>query len=148
MEYSKLGYVFIKSKEELLQGIETVWLPQKESKYFTSFGIIKKIKDTFYYSIELRENIINELTYDKNINLKNLIKQQMKIKEFEIIHTKIWQSAVPKFKPIYLTLMFRFLQTMNKVNQIFYCGDYFENPSTEGALTSGLRVANLINKNI
>lgn len=147
VEYSKLGYVFLKSKEILLKGVETVWLPLKESKYFASFGVIKKLGDVFYYSIELRNNIIDKLTKNKNIDLKDLIKQQTNIKEFEIIHIQIWQSAVPKFKPGYLTIMDKFLQKMNKDNQVFYCGDYLENPSTEGALTSGLRIARLINGN-
>ncbi len=147
VEYSKLGYVFFKSKETLLKDIETVWLPKRESKYFASFGINNKLKDIFYYSIELRNNIIDELTNGKNIDLKDLIRQQTGINNLEIMHIQLWQSAVPKFKPGYLIAMNKFLQTMNKNNKIYYCGDYLENPSTEGALTSGLKIVRLINDN-
>lgn len=144
IEYSKLGYFFLKSKENLPLNAETVWLPLKESRSFASFGKIKKLKNVFYYSVELRENTVNKIMSSKDVNLRNLIEKELGFKNFEIIYSHLWDSALPKFKPGYLTAMYRFKNTMKKNNTIFYCGDYLENPSTEGALTSGLKVAQLI----
>jgi|GEM_PF-6856554 len=149
VEYSKMGYVFLKTKENILKNTETVWLPFKEDKNFAGFGLIKKLREHFYYSVELREGFINRLikNSNKNLLLRKLIKNQLGLENFKIVFIKIWDSAVPVFFPGYLTTMFEFIRLINTNNSIFYCGDYLESPSTEGALTSGLKIANLITKN-
>ena len=136
VKYSNLGYVFFKSKELIFTDTDIAWLPTKENSSFASVAIIKKEGAMYYYSAELRKDY-------KEKELEKKINKQIGIKEFKIIFKVFWQSAVPKFKPGYLSRVNQYINTFNKKDRIFYCGDYLEMPSTEGALTSGLKIAKL-----
>lgn len=147
IKYSKGGYAYLQGKTDYFQKYSTVWLPKKENPQFASIGLNQNIKNktsSIYFDIEIREKA-NRLIQDKN-KLKQSIKNLINVKRLQILHTHFWDSALPKFIPGHIKKIIEFARKSEGEKQIFYCGDYLENPSTEGALTSGLKAANKLLK--
>jgi protoporphyrinogen oxidase len=62
--------------------------------------------------------------------------------------TKIykWDFALPIFKPGYLNSLVNFKQKEINIKGLFFAGDYLVTPSVEGALTSGIRAKDNVEK--
>ena len=86
------------------------------------------------------------LVKDNNLNktyVSKLISQEFPdIKNVTVLNIHTWHSALPICKPGYFKQVLNFKEKTKKANRrIYYCGDYLENPSIEGALTSAISLA-------
>lgn len=147
VRYSSTVQILCEAKTNLFSRANVIWTIPKEKSNFSALGIYPYQTSSTgltYFMATLREDRFNKLREEQRLNLeylKQLIEQEFpNLTDLKIIDMKSWESAVPKFYPGYLKDLFSFLNGNNSNNGIYYCGDYLENPSTEGALTSSIKL--------
>jgi protoporphyrinogen oxidase len=147
VRYSSTVQILCEAKTNLFSEANVIWTIPKEKSNFTSLGIYPyrvSLTGITYFMMALREKSFNKLIEEQRLSLeylKQLIEEEFpSLTDLKIIDIKVWESAVPKFYPGYLKNLFSFLNRNNSSNGIYYCGDYLENPSTEGALTSSIKL--------
>ncbi|HEV7702237.1 MAG TPA: FAD-dependent oxidoreductase [Candidatus Paceibacterota bacterium] len=79
-------------------------------------------------------------------HLQDLLQKDFpRLHDVKVLDVQIWESATPILYPGYVTRAINFRNRPNWDNRIYFCGDYLENPSTEGALTSSIKLLQKIN---
>jgi protoporphyrinogen oxidase len=150
IQYSSAAYVYCKAKTNLFKNALTIWIPEKEDEYFSAVGInqYKHDKDFSYFAVSIRDEKVHALKKEKKLTkevLSELIQKQLgPFQDFSVIHIHVWNTALPKFVPGHITRIYNFLDQTKDEKLIFFCGDYLENPSTEGALTSAVKLVERI----
>src|SRR6185369_2426039 len=90
-------------------------------------------------------HLIKKHDFDRT-HLQSLIHKEFPtLSHVKIIDMQVWDSATPEVYPGYLTKVVEFINRPNWDTGIYFCGDYMENPSTEGALTSSVKLLEKIN---
>lgn len=147
VKYSKSTIIHFKGKSNAFKNFSTIWFPEKENRHITS--IVKnfynsKNRTSDVFELGLRQSFVQELKKRNQFtkeNISKILEKELDIQDIQIFHITQWEGMCPKVEPGYLKRRYDFLEKSESEKQIFYCGDYLENPSTEGALTSGLAVA-------
>lgn len=130
----------------------SIWTVPKEHPNFSALSIKPwHIPDShasvFHVSLRGMEyhHLIKEHDFDRT-HLKSLIHKEFSwLNHVKIIDMQVWESATPEVYPGYLTKVYEFINRPNWDSGIYFCGDYLENPSTEGALTSSVKLLEKIN---
>ncbi|PJE61906.1 hypothetical protein COU87_02090 [Candidatus Roizmanbacteria bacterium CG10_big_fil_rev_8_21_14_0_10_39_12] len=153
IRYSTAAYIFCQAKTKIFSNCNTIWLPEKENEHFSSISKNNHVKNypSTHFSLAIRDSALRKLTttnrLHKHIISKMIIESFDFFQDLQIDYIHIWDSALPKFVPGFLRQKYDFLDKTQFDKQIFYCGDYLESPSVEGALTSGIKLAKqLINE--
>jgi protoporphyrinogen oxidase len=128
-----------------------IWTVPKENPYFSSFSFRpeRSTKNEIGFHIALKERVYKQLLLEGNFNnkyIESLIQKELpSLTEVRITGTQIWESATPIMYSGYITSVVSFLNRPDWNNGIYFCGDYMENPSTEGALTSSIKLLEKLN---
>jgi len=147
VRYASTVQILCEGKTDLFKETNIIWTLPKETSNFTALGsrgYRASSVDSVYFIAALRENtfrLLRETDCLDSRHLQNLIQEEFpSISDLKIIRVQIWESATPKVYPGYLKNVYKFLTRQDWDNGIYFCGDYLENPSTEGALTSSIRL--------
>ncbi len=155
--FSKVRYassiqIIATAKPPFFTKSRAIWTVPKEHPNFSALAVkpwhIPSTHATVFHA-SLKEIAYRRLVktgdFDYN-HLQNLIHKDFpNLNDVHIIDMQVWESAVPEVYPGYLTQVLGFLNRPNWNNGIYFCGDYLENPSTEGALTSSIKLLQKIN---
>lgn len=142
IEYVDLASVYFKGTTNLLDATATVWFPRSQSKTFSALSKVD-LNSKDFFNVKVRESALNDVQTNKRF-LEESISKELSVKDVKVERIVRWSSAIPKLKSEHIRKTFEFKSKRPNNSSIFYCGDYLESPSTEGALTSGLEVAKKI----
>ncbi|MDP9249308.1 MAG: FAD-dependent oxidoreductase [bacterium] len=155
VRYASTVQILCEGKTTLFDEANVLWTLPKEESSFTALGkggAKKNSSGSITFIAALRESAFKSLREADNLNpdyLRRLIEKEFTtISDLKIIRVQIWESATPKVYPGYITSVTKFLNRPNWNNGIYFCGDYLENPSTEGALTSSIELLRKINREL
>jgi predicted NAD/FAD-dependent oxidoreductase len=155
--FSKIRYagsiqIIGTTKTDLVLKSPFIWTVPKENPNFSALSFKPwhiPSADAVVFHISLKEFAYRRLLaageFDRE-HLQNLIQEEFpSLSDVSIIDMQIWESATPKAYPGYLTSVVDFQRRPNWNNGIHFCGDYLESASTEGALTSSIKLLEKIN---
>ena len=150
--YASTVQIYCEGNTNIFNQTNGIWTLPHENSNFTALGkgAAKINAEGFInFTVALREKTYKYLLETNNFNpnyLKGLIEKEFpNISDLKIIRVQVWDSATPIFYPGYLTKLSKFLNRTDWNNGIYFCGDYLENPSTEGALTSSIELLQKLN---
>ncbi len=152
IRYASTVQILCEGVTNLFNTTNVIWTLPKEESNFTALGNRGRegsSANSTYFIAALRENTFMRLREANALDSDHL--RELILKEFpnisglKIIRVQVWESATPKLYPGYITSVDRFLKRPDWNSGIYFCGDYLENPSTEGALTSSIRLLEKIN---
>lgn len=147
--YSPMVGATFSGKTDSFKKFSTIWYPKSENAHFIT------VSKNFYssnesfplFSMGLREEYYKQLKKELNFTkeyLSKLIEQELPIKDVKVVKLTEWTSGLPIFYPGYLKNIVNFIEKTKNDKQVVYCGDYLQNPSTEGAFISGIKAARTI----
>lgn len=147
VRYASTVQIIARAKTDLFSEVTAIWTVPKENPNFSAFGVkswrMPGIDATVFHA-SLKESAYKRLVETDNFDhkhIESLIQQESpSMKDVKIIDMQVWESATPIVYPGYITSVVKFLNRPNWDNGIYYCGDYLQNPSTEGALTSSVKL--------
>lgn len=147
IRYASTVQILCEGRTDLFDKANVIWTLPKEDSNFTAVsnrGYDSPSADSVYFIAALRENTFRHLQKANNLDsdhLRSLILNEFPaISDLKIVRVQVWESATPKVYPGYIKSIINFLDRPDQKNGIYFCGDYLENPSTEGALTSSIKL--------
>jgi len=147
IRYASTVQIVGMTKTNLFSEGNFIWTVPKENPYFSALAARPERGtpgDLTGFHIALKDKVYKQLVETGNFDidhLQDLIQQEFpRLTEVRIIDMQIWESATPVMYPGYIRSVVKFLERPNQHNGIYFCGDYMENPSTEGALTSSQKL--------
>ncbi|MFA6257164.1 MAG: FAD-dependent oxidoreductase [Candidatus Paceibacterota bacterium] len=148
IRYASTVQILCEGKTDLFPRFKVIEFLPAEKSNFTALGKVGSKKDasgrvTFIAS--LRANTYKSLIKTGNFNSDNilyLLKEEFPdIEDLDILEMRTWESATPIIYPGFTKSVTKFLNRPDdSKNHVYFCGDYLENPSTEGALTSSIKL--------
>jgi protoporphyrinogen oxidase len=147
VRYAGTVQILCEGKTDLFERANVIWTLPKEESNFTALGS-RGWRDSstgaLYFTVALRENIFRRLRAENALEpgrLEELIQEEFpQISDVKVVRVQVWESATPVLYPGYWKILLKFLGKANRGDGIYFCGDYLENPSTEGALTSSVKL--------
>lgn len=147
IRYAGTVQIIATAKTNLFSEAKAIWTVPKENPNFSALAVKSwriPFVDATVFHASLKEFAYKRLLEAGNFDhehLQNLIHQEFpSLTNVRIVDMQVWESATPIVYPGYITSVVNFLKRPNWNNGIYYCGDYLENPSTEGALTSSIKL--------
>jgi protoporphyrinogen oxidase len=124
-----------------------IWTVPKENPDFSALAFRPwntDDTDTTFFHIAMKEKAYKRLMESDSFNtstIEQLIQQEFpRLTQVKITGMQIWESATPIMYPGYMESVINFMNRPDQNTGIYFCGDYLENPSTEGALTSSIKL--------
>lgn len=140
IRYASTVQILCEGKTDLFREANMIWTLPNDDSNFTALG--SRGRGSFIAA--LRESAFQRLRAAGHLDpshLQGLIQKEFSgISGLRIVRVQIWESATPKAYPGYIKSVAAFLEGFDKGNNVYFCGDYLENPSTEGALTSSIKL--------
>jgi oxygen-dependent protoporphyrinogen oxidase len=147
VRYASTVQIIGTAKTDFFADASSVWTVPKENLSFSSIDSKPWPPPTpgsIFFHAALKGSVYRRLLETGMFDfahLQDLIQKEFpRLKDVRVVDMQVWESATPILYPGYLTKAVHFLNRLNGDNRIHFCGDYLENPSTEGALTSSVKL--------
>lgn len=162
-KFAKSASISFEVPAEAVKGLSLVFVPKKENELITSY-FVQSCKDPSYtqdgktlltvflrdaYCHRLIKQNINEI-YEQIYPLLLQLCPPLRPVADQVVPYELatFEEAMPKFSAEQIKNTRQFWKAGQGQQRVYLCGDYVGNPWVEGALKTGLRVADKIHKDL